>query len=369
MERRIEFLDFTHMHQPLRKLMMEEFEKFYDSSSFVLGHNCLKFEKQYAEFCKSRYCVGVGNGLDALVLCLKGLNVNVGDEVIVPANTYIATWLAISVVGAKPVPVEPRINTYNINPGLIPDAITRHTKAIIPVHLYGQPCEMDLILDTAKKHAIHVIEDNAQAHGASYKGRVTGSFGIMNATSFYPGKNLGALGDAGAVTTNSETLAKRVTSLRNYGSSEKYYNEEKGINSRLDEIQAGFLSVKINFIEAWNKERIDIAKKYNDLLKGIGDIIIPETAEGATSVYHLYVIRTSKRNALKEHLYENGIGTVIHYPVPPHLQKAYSDLNLKSERLPIAEELANTCLSLPIYPGLDDSSIELICKKIREFYA
>lgn len=368
MNQQIKFLDFTYMHQPIRKLMLEEFEKFYDRHWYILGDNCTNFERQFAEYCKTPYCVGVANGLDALVLCLKGLDIGAGDEVIVPSNTYIATWLAVSIVGARPVPVEPRISTYNINPELIAEAITKRTRAIIPVHLYGQPCEMDLILDIGKKYGIHVIEDNAQAHGATYKNLKTGGFGIVNATSFYPGKNLGALGDAGAVTTHSENLAQRIASLRNYGSSKKYYNEEKGVNSRLDEIQAGFLSIKLRFIDKWNNSRNDIAAKYYRGLDGTGDLKFQEMTPGSTSVYHLYVVRTSRRDALQEHLSKNGIGTMVHYPVPPHLQKAYSDEHFKSSHFPIAEELASTCLSLPMYPGLEDSALDLIVKKIQEFY-
>ena len=243
MNQQIKFLDFTYMHQPLRKLMIKEFEKFYDSHWYILGDNCTKFEKQYAEYCKTSYCVGVANGLDALVLCLKCLDIKAGDEVIVPANTYIATWLAVSIVGATPVPVEPRINTYNINPTLISEVITQHTKAILPVHLYGQPCEMDLILNIGRKHAVHVIEDNAQAHGATYQGQVTGSFGIVNATSFYPGKNLGAFGDAGAVVTNDAELAQKVRKLANHGRISKYDHDMEGFNSRLDTLQAAVLRV------------------------------------------------------------------------------------------------------------------------------
>ena len=244
----IKFLDFSAMHQPIRELMINKFEEIYDSNSYVLGKNVAEFEKNYAKFCGVDYCAGVASGLDALVLCLKALNVKNGDEVIVPSHTFVATWLAVSIVGATPIPVEPRLNTYHINPELLPEAITKNTKVILPVHLYGQSCEMDPIIDIAKKHNVSVVEDNAHAQGATYKGRVTGSFGIINATSFYPGKNLGAFGDAGAVTTHSKELASRIATLRNYGSSRKYYNEEKGINSRLDEIQAGFLSIKLNFI-------------------------------------------------------------------------------------------------------------------------
>lgn len=356
------------MHQPIRELMINKFEEFYDSNSYVLGKNVADFEKNYAKFCGVGYCVGVASGLDALVLCLKALDIKNGDEVIVPSHTFVATWLAVSAVGATPIPVEPRLNTYNINPELLTEVITEHTKVILPVHLYGQPCEMDAIMDIAKNHNVSVVEDNAHAQGATYKGRVTGSFGTINATSFYPGKNLGALGDAGAVTTNSKELAFRIATIRNYGSSRKYYNEEKGINSRLDEIQAAFLSIKLNFIEKWNTERTDIAHKYNRRLKGIGDIITPYDANGSRSVYHLYVIRTAKRDALQQHLHKNNIGTLVHYPIPPHLQRAYSDTGFKRGNFAIAEEIANTCLSLPVYPGLGDGAIDFIADTIRKFF-
>jgi len=348
--------------------MVDKFEEFYDNNSFILGRNVEEFEKQYAAFCETKYCIGVANGLDALVLCLKALNIKSGDEVIVPSNTYIATWLAVSIVGATPIPVEPRLTTYNLNPDLIQGVITKRTRAIIPVHLYGQPCEMDSIVDIAKRFNLSIIEDNAQAQGATYNNKITGSFGIVNATSFYPGKNLGALGDAGAITTDSEELSKRVASLRNYGSEKKYYNEVKGVNSRLDELQAGFLSIKLNCIQEWNEQRNAVALKYNDRLNGVGDLIIPSLAEGAKPVYHLYVVRTKSRKELQEYLLANGIGTMIHYPIPPHLQKAYADHQYKKNDFQIAEQIADTCLSLPIYPGLSDASIDFIVSKISEFY-
>jgi dTDP-4-amino-4,6-dideoxygalactose transaminase len=294
----------------------------------------------------------VSNGLDALVLSLRALGIGPGDEVIVPSNTYIATALAVSQVGATPVFVEPRMETYNINPELIPSKITKKTKAIMPVHLYGQACEMDEILEIAKTHNLFVIEDNAQAHLSSFNGRLTGSFGDINGTSFYPGKNLGALGDAGAITTNNGELAIRIKRLRNYGSEVKYYNEEIGYNNRLDEMQAAFLRVKLKYLQDWTQQRKEIAAWYNEVLKD-KNWILPKVHPDADHVYHLYVIRTSNRDEVAEELKQEGIQTMIHYPIPPHLQKAYRHLGFKKGDFPIAEEIANTCLSLPIWPGMD----------------
>ena len=348
--------------------MVKKFEETFDAGWFILGKNVEEFERQFAAYCHVKFCAGVANGLDALIIALRSLNIGPGDEVVVPSNTYIASWLAVSAVGATPVPVEPRLSTYNMNPDKIEAAITNRTKAILPVHLYGQACEMDAIIAVASKHGLFVVEDNAQSQGAKFKERITGSFGIINATSFYPGKNLGALGDGGAITTDNPELAERVMMIRNYGSRKKYYNDELGLNSRLDELQAGFLSLKLRHLEDWNNERKLIAKKYTERLAGAGDIILPQLAEGAESVYHLYVIRSKLRDALSGFLSEQNIGTLIHYPLPPHLQKAYAGANYKKGDFPIAEEIAATCLSLPIYPGLNDSAIDYVTEKIRSFY-
>jgi len=355
------------MHKETRADMLHAFSEVYESHSFILGDKVRIFEEAYAEFNKTKYCIGVGNGLDALIISLRTLGIGEGDEVIVPSNTYIASLLAVSAVGATPVLVEPRLETYNINPDNIEVAITSKTKAILPVHLYGQACEMDKIIAIAKKHNLFIVEDNAQAQGANFKGIQTGVSGNINGTSFYPGKNLGALGDAGAITTNDENLYKNALSLRNYGSRKKYFNEVKGYNSRLDEMQAAFLSVKLKRLNNWNIERQKIATQYNSLLKNIDWIILPKIAEGATSVYHLYVIRTNQRDKLQAYLTEKGIGTVIHYPVPPHLQEAYIDLGFKKGDFPIAAEIAETCLSLPIYPGLTESNIQTVVDAIKDF--
>lgn len=364
----IPFLNFEPMHTQIREEMQSAFQRVYDSHWYIQGQELNQFEKDYALLNQTEYAIGVSNGLDALILSLKSLNIGSGDEVIVPSNTYIATVLAVTHVGATPIFVEPRIETYNINPELIPAAITKRTKAIMPVHLYGQACEMDEIMKIAKAHNLFVIEDNAQAHLSSYNGKLTGSFGDVNGTSFYPGKNLGALGDAGAVTTNNEILARKIETLRNYGSQKKYYNEIIGFNNRLDELQAAFLSVKLKHLENWTIERREIANFYNSQLKGIGDLVLPSLAIGATHSYHLYVIRTSKRNELKTFLEENGIGIMIHYPIPPHLQEAYKYLGYKKGDFPISEEIAETSLSLPIWPGIAEDQMINICSCIAEYY-
>ncbi len=364
---KIPFLSFEKMNADVKQATLASFEHFFDSAWYILGEQVKQFEKEYASFNKTTYAVGVANGLDALIIALKTLNIGKGDEVIVPSNTYIASWLAVSYVGATPVPVEPRLGTYNINPEEIETKITKHTKAIMPVHLYGQSCEMDAIMAIAKKHHLYVVEDNAQSQGATYNGKLTGSFGDINGTSFYPGKNLGAYGDAGAITTNNEALKKRTEVIRNYGSEKKYYNQELGINSRLDEVQAGFLSIKLNHLANWNAERNRIAKQYLETLQGTPDLILPEIAENATSVFHLFVIRTTKRDQLQEFLATQGIGTLIHYPVPPHLQQAYSNLNYKKGDFPIAEIIANTCLSIPMFPGMTTEQVNYICTAIKQF--
>ena len=364
----IPFLNFEPMHKLIRSEIMQSFQDVYDANWFVMGKKLEAFEKEYAAFNDTKFSIGVSNGLDALHLALKALNVTKGDEVIVPSNTYIATALAASYVGATPVFVEPDPNTYNINPANIEAAITSKTKVIMPVHLYGQACDMDAIMTIAKKHNLFVVEDNAQAHGATFNGKITGSFGNANGTSFYPGKNLGALGDAGAVTTNDETIAKKIAMLRNYGSEKKYHNEEIGFNMRLDEVQAGFLSVKLKHLNEWTKQRKEIAKQYNEALKNVSDLVLPSVHANATHVYHLYVIKTKNRDGLQKHLSENGIGTLIHYPIPPHLQKAYQSLGLKKGSFPIAEELADNCLSLPIWPGMTLDQVNTVAENIKKAF-
>jgi len=364
---KIPFLSFESSNQQIKADMLSSFENFFDSSWYILGRQVKQFEEEYASFNQVKYCIGVSNGLDALHIALKTLGIKVGDEVIVPSNTYIATALAVSYVGAKPIFVEPDINTYNVDLTKIETSITSKTKAIIPVHLYGQACEMEPIMAIAKKHNLFVIEDNAQSQGASYNGKLTGNWGNINGTSFYPGKNLGALGDAGAVTTNDAELARKASVLRNYGSEKKYYNEVIGYNMRLDECQAGFLSVKLKYLKEWTEQREEIARWYNDALKNVNDLILPVLAKNATHVYHLYVVRTKFRDNLQKHLSDNGIGTLIHYPIPPHLQQAYRHLGFKKGDFPIAEEIADTCLSLPIWPGIEKEQIKMISSLIKKF--
>lgn len=365
---KVPFLSFEYTNDIIREEITKAFHDVFESRWYILGDSLSKFEQEYTEFNQVRYCVGVSNGLDALHLALRSLGIGAGDEVLVPSNTYIASAIAVTNVGARPILVEPRINTYNINPELLESAITPRTKAILPVHLYGQCCEMDAIMEVANKHALKVVEDNAQAHGSSYRGRLSGTFGHVNATSFYPGKNLGALGDAGAVTTNDEELAKRIYRLRNYGSEKKYYNQEVGFNMRLDELQAAFLSVKLKYLMDWTRQRQYIAHQYNQQLAGVGDLILPETIEAATHVHHLYVVRSNRREQLVKHLSDKGIGTVIHYPVPIHLQEAYAYLGKRSGDFPIAEEIARTCVSLPIWPGMSATHVEQVVKAIKSFF-
>lgn len=351
----------------MREDAIRSFEVFFDRGWYILGEQVKQFEAEYAKFNHTNYCVGVANGLDAIILALKVLGVGQGDEVIVPSNTYIATWLAVSNVGATPVPVEPDITTLNIDPRRIEEKITPRTRAIIPVHLYGQCCEMDAIMQIAEKHGLFVIEDNAQSQGASFNGKQTGTFGQVNATSFYPGKNLGALGDAGAVTTDSDELDHKLRVLRNYGSQKKYYNEVMGVNSRLDELQAGMLSLRLKYLGDWNEERKNLAAQYASKLGDIEQLTLPYIAPGATSVYHQFIVRTNERGALKQHLLEQGVETLIHYPVPPHLQEAYANLNYTKGSFPIAEQISETCLSLPVYPGLTEEEIDHVCQAIHSF--
>ena len=347
--------------------MVDAFTRVFDSNWYVLGEEVTQFEHEYTVFNQVAHTVGVANGLDALVLALRALAVGPGDEVIVPSNTYIATWLAVTQVGAMPVPVEPDLATSNLDPERITAALTGRTRAIMPVHLYGQACRMTEIMALATRYGLHVVEDNAQAQGATFAGTLTGSFGHVNGTSFYPGKNLGALGDAGAVTTNDANLAQKVRVLRNYGSQQKYYNEVIGYNSRLDELQAALLRVKLPELPEWTRQRQQIAAWYEQHLAGVIGLRLPAVAKGATHVYHLYVVHTSHREALQRYLMAHGIGTMIHYPIPPHLQQAYRSLQLPAGSFPIAEELAATCLSLPMWPGMTESHVAAVAAAIRSY--
>ena len=348
------FLDLGAMHAELRPRLDTAYARVVDSNWLILGREVEAFEREFAEYCGARHCIGVANGLDALFITLKAMGIGTGDEVIVPSNTYIATWLAVSYAGATPVPVEPDLRTYNIDPARIEAAITPATRAIMPVHLYGQPADMDPITAIARKHNLKVVEDAAQAHGARYKGRRTGTLGDAAGFSFYPGKNLGALGDGGAVVTSDDSLADRLRVLRNYGSRVKYHNEVKGFNSRLDELQAAFLREKLVLLDNWNERRSGVAARYLEGLANSG-LVLPYVPEWAQPVWHLFVVRHPERNRLQAQLGELGIGTMIHYPIPPHLQPAYSELELKRGDFPVAERIHDEVLSLPMWPQMDES--------------
>lgn len=363
---KVQFNNFKYMHKEIENEIYEKFKKVYENNYFILGEEVKKFEEDFAKFCGVKYCIGCGNGLDALYLILRAYDIGVGDEVIVPCNTYIATALAVSYTGAKPIFVEPDIRTYNINVKLIESSITKRTKAIIPVHLYGQLAEMDIIVDLAKKYDLKIVEDCAQAHGAETKGKKAGSFGNAAGFSFYPGKNLGALGDGGAVVTDDEDLALKVKSIRDYGSCKKYYNKYKGVNSRLDEIQAAFLYVKLKHLNKWNDYRRYIANMYLQNIEN-KKIIKPYITENSKHVWHVFAIRCEDRNKLKECLEEKGIDTLIHYPIPIHLQEAYKDLGYKEGTLPIGEQIASQVLSLPIWYGMKKDEIEYIIETVNNF--
>lgn len=362
----VPFVSFRPLEKELNKELRNAFDRVLERSWYIDGKEDAEFEKAFAAFCHCDYCIGVGNGLDALMLVLRALEIGEGDEVIVPSNTYIATALAVTYVGATPVLVEPDIRTYNIDPANIEKAITPKTKAIMPVHLYGQPCDMDPIMAIAKKHNLYVIEDCAQAHGATYKGKIIGSFGDAAGFSFYPGKNLGALGDAGAVTTNNEAIAKKVRALGNYGSDYKYHHIYKGVNSRLDELQAAFLAAKLPIMDKVNDNRRETAAKY---LAGIKNPLVelPYIPEYVNPVWHIFALRCAERDRLAAFLTEKGLGINKHYPIAIHLQDCYKDLGLKEGDLPIAEEIAATQLSLPMYYGMTDEEIQYVIDCVNAF--
>jgi dTDP-4-amino-4,6-dideoxygalactose transaminase len=347
----IPFLDLRAPYLELKLELDEAIARVVSSGWFIGGGEVDQFEAEYASFCGTAFAIGVASGLDALHLALRAMDVGPGDEVIVPSNTYIATWLAVSQCGATPIPVEPDARTYNIDPALIEAAITPNTKVILPVHLYGQPADMDPILAVARKHGLRVLEDGAQAHGARYKGQRLGAHGDAVAWSFYPGKNLGAMGDGGAVTTNDATIAERLTVFRNYGSRVKYVNEVQGYNSRLDPLQAAILRVKLGKLDEWNARRGLIAQRYQHGLANCG-LTLPHVPEWAEPVWHLYVVQHSQRDSLQQVFSDAGISTLIHYPIPPHRQQAYSARGWEKGAFPIAEQMANQLLSLPMGPAL-----------------
>src|SRR5262245_43585899 len=342
----VPFLDLGQTYFEIKDELDEAYSRVMNSGWYILGEEVKAFAQEFAAYCGTRYCVGVGNGLEALQLIMRAYGIGSGDEVIVPANTYIATWLAVSNAGATVVPVEPDERTFNIDPRRIEAAITTRTKALLPVHLYGQPADMDPSNRLARKHKLRVIEDAAQAHGGRYKDRRVGSLGDATGWSFYPTKNLGAYGDAGAITTDDEALSERVRTLRNYGSKTKYYNEEKGINSRLDELQAALLRVRLKHLDEWNMRRARIAAMYLEGLEET-ELMLPGVCDGAEPVWHLFVVRSKRRDELQSYLKSAGINTLVHYPVPPHLQEAYIGSDSKSGSFPITEAIHREVLSLP----------------------
>lgn len=350
---KVPFFDAGAAYRELKSDIDKAVARVLDGGLYILGAEVEAFEAEYADYCGAKHAVGVANGLDALHLALRAMGVGAGDEVIVPSNTYIATWLAVSHCGATPVPVEPDERTYNIDPARIEAAITPRTKVILPVHLYGQPADLDPILAIARRHGLRVLEDAAQAHGARYKGPRIGAHGDAVAWSFYPGKNLGALGDGGAVTTNDREIAERVRLLRNYGSREKYVNEAVGFNSRLDPLQAAVLRVKLGHLDDWNERRKVVAGRYLECLSD-AELTLPCVPDWAEPAWHLFVVRDKKRDVLRQRLESNGIGTLIHYPIPPHRQDAYAERNYCRDGLPLAERLAGEVLSLPMGPHLDN---------------
>lgn len=363
---KIPFVTFRPMERELEDDLRAGFERVFTKSQYISGTENEKFEREFAKYCVVRYCVGCGNGLDALMLALRALGIGEGDEVLVPSNTYIATALAVTYVGAKPIFVEPDIRTFNIDCTRIEEKITDRTKAMIPVHLYGQPCDMQPIMDIAVRCHLKVVEDCAQAHGAVYHERAVGAFGDVAGFSFYPGKNLGALGDAGAIVTDHEEIAAKVRALGNYGSDYKYHHIYRGNNSRLDELQAAFLLAKLPLLDRMNEERRRIAGRYLSEIHH-PEIILPYVLPGTIPVWHIFGIRCARRDALEKYLSEAGIGTSKHYPVPIHLQECYRDLGITQGELPIAEEISRTELSLPMYYGMTEQEVSYVIEKINSF--
>lgn len=364
----IPFLDLKSPYLELKDELDAAYRRVMESGWYILGKEVEAFESEFATYCESKYCIGVGNGLEALHLIVRAYGIGPGDEVIVPANTYIASWLAVTHAGATPVPVEPDERTYNIDPAKIEKAITPKTKAIMVVHLYGQTADMDPINAIAKKHGLKIIEDCAQAHGALYKGRRAGCLGDAAGFSFYPGKNLGAVGDGGAITTNDHELAECIKVLRNYGSQVKYHNEVVGFNSRLDELQAALLRVKLTKLDKWNEQRGNAARSYIQHLATIADLALPFVPEWAEPVWHLFVVRQDCRDELQKILAQAGIGTMIHYPIPPHMQPAYSYLGYKKGNFPISEAIHGSIISLPMWPGVTEGSIAAVCSILHKVH-
>ena len=362
----VSFLNLGRLNATIRPALDAAYERVMASGWYITGSELEAFESEFARYSGAAHCVGVGNGLDALVLLLRAYGIGAGDEVLVPSNTFIATWLAVSQCGATPVPVEPDPGTYNMDPARAKAAVTPRTRAIMPVHLYGQAADMDPLMELARQHKLVVIEDAAQSQGAEYKGRRAGSLGHAAGTSFYPGKNLGALGDAGAVLTNDAAIAEKVRTLRNYGSRVKYEHLEAGYNSRLDELQAAFLREKLKVLDGWNVRRQQVAAQYGEGLRGL-PLRLPSVPAWALPVWHLYVVATPQRDALQKFLAERGIGTVIHYPKPPHLQDCYAAF--RGRDLPLATRLAGEVLSLPMSPDMTAAEVEEVIAGVRAFFS
>ncbi len=361
------FADFRPMHNEIRNELDEAYRRVLERSSFIQGEECEAFEREFASYCGAKYCVGVASGLDAIYLLLKALGIKMGDEVIIPSNTFIATALAVSYAGAVPVLVEPEIETYNIDPNQIEEAITEKTRAIIAVHLQGRAADMDAIQKIAERHQLVLVEDAAQAHGAAYKGKKVGTLSDGAAFSFYPGKNLGALGDGGGIVTNSKILADKLRALGNYGSDYKYHHIYKGVNSRLDEMQAAFLRVKLRNLDRWNLGRQKIAERYlNEIDNPRIQLPLANSREYG-HIYHIFAIRCEKREELERYLNGKGICTVKHYPVPLHMQKAYEDLGFLKGSLPIAEEISRTILSIPMFYGMASDEVTYVIESLNTF--
>ena len=362
----ISFLEIKPAYQELKAELGDAYQRVMSSGWYILGSELEAFEAEFAAYCETKHCIGVGNGLEALCLILRAMNIGPGDEVIVPSNTYIATWLAVSHTGATPVPVEPIERTFNIDPFRIEAAMSSRTRAIMAVHLYGQPADMDAIYTVAEKHGLKVVVDGAHAHGTRYKGSRASCQGFAAGYSFFPSKNLGATGDGGAVITNNDALAEQIRLLRNYGSKMKYHNEIKGYNSRLDELQASFLRVKLRVLDAWNERRRAIANLYLSELFSVKNLVLPLIPEYSEPVWHLFVVQHPRRDALQRHLAAHGIGTLIHYPIPPHLSTAYS-VEFTGGRFPVADQLSKNVLSLPMGPQLAHTDVQLIIKALKSF--
>ena len=367
MDRKIPFLDLKAAYLEAQDAIDAAYQRVMNSGWYILGEELEAFENEFAQFSGARYCIGVGNGLEALVLILLAKGIGAGDEVIVPSNTYIASWLAVTMVGAKLVPVEPKLATYNLDPELIEAAISPATRAIMPVHLYGQKAEMKAITEIANRHGLFVIEDSAQMQLRGHAPVKDVDACSAAGFSFYPGKNLGAYGDAGCVVTDDDAIAEKIRMLRNYGSKQKYFNEIQGRNSRLDPLQAAFLRAKLPLLENWNLRRAQIAEYYRENLAGLEDLVLPVIATGCPHAWHIFAVRHPHRDALQVWLAEHGIGTLIHYPIPPHLSDAYADLGYKKGDFPIAEEIHETELSLPIGPHMSMEDASFVATAIQEF--